>query len=58
MLFFNGGCIFILITLYNVVPSKEDTEASDSNEDVDEQQEPEPELILLILEDPVVGLLT
>lgn len=33
--------MFILITLYNVVPSKEDTEASE-DEDVDEQQEPEP----------------
>ena len=39
--FLSGGCIFILITLYNVVPSKEDTE--DSDEDVGEQQEPDPE---------------
>ena len=43
--FFNGGCIFILITLiflYNAEPSKEDTESSASDEDDGEPEEPEP----------------
>ena len=35
--------ILILIFIYNIVPSKEDTEASDSNEDVGEPEEPDPE---------------
>ena len=44
MLFFQWWLhFFVLIFLYNVVPSKEDTEASDSDEDVGEPEEPDPE---------------